>query len=141
MLNHIAIMGRMTRDPELRKTPNGTSVASFTLAVDRDLTPKGGEKETDFIDCVAWAGTADFVSGYFFKGSMAVVDGRLQLRDWKDKDGNKRRSAEIVANRVYFGEGKKSSEPQNLENPGRFTMMKDDGGFTMMEDDGEELPI
>ena len=141
MLNHIVIMGRMTRDPELRKTPNGTSVASFTLAVDRDFTPESGEKETDFIDCVAWKGTADFVSGYFFKGSMAVVDGRLQLRDWKDKDGNKRRSAEVVANCVYFGEGKKSSEPQNLENPGRFTMMKDDGGFTMMDDDGEELPL
>ena len=107
MLNHIVIMGRMTRDPELRKTPNGTSVASFTLAVDRDLTPKGAEKETDFIDCVAWAGTADFVSGYFFKGSMAVVDGRLQLRDWKDKDGNKRRSAEVVADNVYFGDSKR----------------------------------
>lgn len=141
MLNHIVIMGRLTRDPELRKTQSGTSVASFTLAVDRDFTQEGGEKETDFIDCVAWKGTADFVSGYFFKGSMAVVDGRLQLRDWKDKDGNKRRSAEIVANRVYFGEGKRNTEPQNLENPGRFTMMKDDGGFTMMEDDGEELPF
>lgn len=129
MLNHIVIMGRMTRDPELRKTPNGTSVASFTLAVDRDLTPKGGEKETDFIDCVAWAGTADFVSGYFFKGSMAVVDGRLQIRDWKDKDGNKRRSAEVVANRVYFGAGKRNTEVQNQENPGGFTMMdEDDGG-------------
>ena len=90
MLNRIVIMGRMTRDPELRKTNGGTSVASFTLAVDRDLTPKGGEKETDFIDCVAWAGTADFVSGYFFKGSMAVVDGRIRtatsaglLRSWQ----------------------------------------------------------
>lgn len=133
MLNHIVIMGRLTRDPELRKTQGGTSAASFTLAVDRDLTPKGGEKETDFIDCVAWKGTADFVSGYFFKGSMAVVDGRLQLRDWKDKDGNKRRSAEIVANRVYFGEGKKSSEPKDPANPGGFTMMDDD--------DGEEPPF
>lgn len=107
MLNHIVIMGRLTRDPELRKTQGGTSVASFTLAVDRDLTPKGGEKETDFIDCVAWAGTADFVSGYFFKGSMAVVDGRLQLRDWKDKDGNKRRNAEVLADNIYFGDAKK----------------------------------
>ena len=142
MLNKIFIMGRLTRDPELRTTNSGTSVASFSLAVDRNYKGADGEKETDFIDCVAWKGTADFVSGYFYKGSMAVVDGRLQLRDWKDKDGNKRRSAEIVANRVYFGEGKKSSEPQNLENPGRFTMMKDDGGFTMMdEDDGEELPF
>ena len=126
MLNHISIMGRLTRDPELRKTPNGTSVASFTLAVDRDFAAQGAEKETDFIDCVAWKGTADFVSGYFFKGSMAVVDGRLQLRDWKDKDGNKRRSTEVVANRVYFGEGKRNTEPQNQENPGGFTMMDDD---------------
>ena len=123
MLNHIVIMGRLTRDPELRKTQGGTSVASFTLAVDRDFTPEGGEKETDFIDYVAWKGTADFVSGYFFKGSMAVVDGRLQLRDWKDKDGNKRRSAEVVANRVYFGEGKKSSEPKD----GKPRRVYDDG--------------
>lgn len=108
MLNHIVIMGRLTRDPELRKTQGGTSVASFTLAVDRDLTPKGGEKETDFIDCVAWAGTADFVSGYFFKGSMAVVDGRLQLRDWKDKDGNKRRNAEVLADNIYFGDARRT---------------------------------
>ena len=129
MLNHISIMGRLTRDPELRKTPNGTSVASFTLAVDRDFKQDGREKETDFIDCVAWKGTADFVNGYFFKGSMAVVDGRLQIRDWKDKDGNKRRSAEVVANRVYFGEGKRNTEPKGPENPGWFTMMdEDDGG-------------
>ena len=132
MLNHIVIRGRMVRGPEFRKTRSGTSVASFTLAVDRDFTSEGAEKETDFIDCVAWKGTADFVSGYFFKGSMAVVDGRLQLRDWKDKDGNKRRSAEIVANRVYFGEGKRNTEPQDPGNP---------GGFTMMEDDGEEPPF
>lgn len=124
MLNHIVIMGRLTRDPELRKTQGGTSVASFTLAVDRDFKPEGGEKETDFIDCVAWKGTADFVSGYFFKGSMAVVDGRLQLRDWKDKDGNKRRSAEIVANSVYFGEGKRNTEPQK---PGKPRRVYDDG--------------
>lgn len=133
MLNHIVIMGRMTRDPELRKTPNGTSVASFTLAVDRDFKQDGGEKETDFIDCVAWKGTADFVNGYFFKGSMAVVDGRLQLRNWEDKDGNKRRSAEVVANRVYFGEGKRNTEPKDPANPGGFTMMD--------EDDGDVLPF
>ena len=133
MLNRIVIMGRLTRDPELRKTPNGTSVASFTLAVDRNLTPMGGVNESDFFDWVAWAVTAVFVSGYFFKGSMAVVDGRLQLRDWKDKDGNKRRSAEVVANRVYFGEGKKSSEPKDPANPGGFTMMD--------EDDGDQPPF
>ena len=133
MLNKISIMGRLTRDPELRSTQSGTPVASFSLAVDRDFKEQDGSRATDFIDCVAWKGTADFVSGYFFKGSMAVVDGRLQLRDWKDKDGNKRRSAEVVANRVYFGEGKRNTEPQNPENPGGFTMMD--------EDDGEELPF
>ena len=108
MLNHITIMGRLTRDPELRRTGSGTAVASFTLAVDRDFAPEdGGEKETDFIDCVAWRGTGEFVSKYFQKGSMAVVSGRLQIRSWTDKDGNKRRSAEVVADNVYFGEAKK----------------------------------
>lgn len=108
MLNHIVIMGRLTRDPELRYTQSGTAVASFTLAVDRDFTSKdSGEREVDFIDCVAWRNTGEFVSKYFSKGSMAVVSGRLQLRDWQDKDGNKRRSAEVVAGNVYFGSSKK----------------------------------
>ena len=106
MLNNIILMGRLTRDPELRYTQNQTPVASFTLAVDRDFS-KGEEKQTDFIDIVAWRQTAEFVSKYFSKGSMAVVQGRLQLRDWTDKDGAKRRSAEVVADRVYFGEAKK----------------------------------
>lgn len=113
MLNHITIMGRMTRDPELRRTNSGKPVASFTVAVDRDYAPEGQERETDFIDCVAWNGTAEFVSKYFTKGSMIVVDGRLQLRGWTDKDGNKRRSAEILASSVYFGESKKSQESNN----------------------------
>ena len=115
MLNHIVIMGRLTRDPELRKTRIGTSVASFTVAVDRDFSGKdSGEKETDFIDCVAWRGTAEFVDKYFKKGRMIVVSGRLQLRDWTDKDGNKRVSAEIVADSCYFGDSKKDEDkPQS----------------------------
>ena len=109
MLNHIVIMGRLTRDPELRRTGSGIAVASFTVAVDRDFSGRdGGEKETDFIDCVAWRQTGEFVSKYFTKGSMVVVSGRLQIRNWNDKDGNKRRTAEVVADNVYFGESKRS---------------------------------
>jgi single-strand DNA-binding protein len=107
MLNVSTIMGRLTRDPELRRTDSGIAVTSFSVAVDRDRAPEGQEKETDFIDCVAWRGTAEFVSKYFSKGSMIVVSGRLQIRSWTDKEGQKRRSAEIVADNVYFGEGKK----------------------------------
>lgn len=111
MLNHITIMGRLTRDPELRRTGSGIAVASFTVAVDRDFGGRdGGERETDFIDCVAWRQTGEFVSKYFTKGSMIVVSGRLQIRNWTDKEGNKRRSAEVVADNVYFGESKRSSE-------------------------------
>ena len=111
MLNHITIMGRLTRDPELRRTGSGIAVASFTVAVDRDFGGRdGGERETDFIDCVAWRQTGEFVSKYFTKGSMIVVSGRLQIRNWNDKDGNKRRSAEVVADNCYFGESKRSSE-------------------------------
>lgn len=106
MLNHIVIMGRLTRDPELRRTGGGTAVASFTVAVDRDFSSKD-EKETDFIDCVAWRSTGEFVNKYFSKGSMILVSGRLQIRTWTDKDGNKRRSAEVVADDVYFGESKR----------------------------------
>ena len=110
MLNHIVIMGRLTRDPELRRTGSGTAVAAFTVAVDRDYAAQGQEKETDFIDCVAWAQRGEFVSKYFSKGSMIVVSGRLQIRGWTDKDGNKRRSAEINADNCYFGESKGRSE-------------------------------
>ena len=111
MLNHITIMGRLTRDPELRRTGSGIAVASFTVAVDRDFGGRdGGEKETDFIDCVAWRQTGEFVSKYFTKGSMIVVSGRLQIRSWSDKDGNKRRTAEVVADNVYFGESKRSGD-------------------------------
>ena len=108
MLNHITIMGRLTRDPELRYTQSQTPVASFTLAVDRDFGGRdGGEKQTDFIDCVAWRQTAEFVSKYFQKGSMAVVSGRLQIRDWTDREGGKRRSAEVVVDNMYFGESRR----------------------------------
>ena len=108
MLNHITIMGRLTRDPELRRTGSGIAVASFSLAVDRDFGKnENGERETDFIDCVAWRQTGEFVSKYFTKGRMAVVSGRLQIRSWNDKDGNKRRTAEVVADNVYFGDSKR----------------------------------
>ena len=111
MLNHITVMGRLTRDPELRRTGSGVAVASFTLAVDRDFGGRdGGERETDFIDCVAWRQTGEFVSKYFTKGRMAVVSGRLQIRNWTDKDGNKRRSAEVVADNVYFGDSKRDGD-------------------------------
>ena len=119
MLNKITIMGRLTRDPELRRTGSGVAVASFTLAVDRDFGGQNGEKEVDFIDCVAWRQTGEFVSKYFAKGRMAVVTGRLQIRKWKDKDGNNRSTAEVVADSVYFGDSKKESDttqdkpPQN----------------------------
>lgn len=111
MLNHIVIMGRMTRDPELRRTASGTAVASFTLAVDRDFAPKdGGDRETDFIDCVAWRSTGEFVSKYFAKGRMAVVSGRLLIRPWMDKDGNNRRSAEVIVENIYFGDSRRAAE-------------------------------
>jgi len=121
MLNKIFIMGRLTRDPELRRTQSGTAVTSFSLAVDRDYKSQSGEKETDFIDVVAWRSTAEFVSKYFTKGRMAVVEGRLQIHDWKDKDGNNRHSAEVVADNIYFGDSRKDTAapaeplPEELE--------------------------
>ena len=119
MLNHISIMGRMTKDPELRRTNSGTSVASFTLAVDRDFSK---EKETDFIECVAWGKTAEFVSNHFGKGKMAIVAGRLQIRKWEDKNGNKRNSAEVVAENVYFGDSKKD----NIAPASDYTLLQDE---------------
>lgn len=123
MLNRICIMGRLTAAPELRYTQQNTPVASFTLAVDRDFQSGGSEKQTDFIPCVAWRGTAEFVSKYFTKGSMAAVSGRLQLRDWTDKDGNKRRTAEVVADNIYFGESKKRDTSPDVP----FEEIPDDG--------------
>ena len=111
MLNHIVIMGRLVRDPELRRTGNGIAVASFRVAVDRDFAPKdGGERKADFIDCVAWRQTGEFISKYFTKGRMIVVSGRLQIRSWTDKDGNKRRTAEVVADNCYFGDSKRDGD-------------------------------
>lgn len=110
MLNRITLMGRLTRDPELRRTQSGTAVTSFSLAVDRDFKGQGGERETDFIDIVAWRATAEFVSKYFTKGRMAVVEGRLQIRDWTDREGGKRRSAEVIADNVYFGDSKRDGD-------------------------------
>ena len=116
MLNHIVLMGRLTRDPELRRTNSGTAVATFTVAVDRDFASgTTGEKETDFIDCVAWRNTAEFVSKYFTKGRMAVVSGKLQIRQYNDKDGNKRKAAEVVADSVYFGDSNKDASAPNRD--------------------------
>jgi len=117
MLNRIVLMGRLTRDPELRRTQSGTAVTSFTIACDRDFKAQSGEKETDFIDIVAWRGTAEFVSKYFAKGRMAIVEGRLQIRDWTDNNGGKRRSAEVVADNIYFGDSKRDSAPGDYGAP------------------------
>lgn len=146
MLNHITIMGRLTRDPELRRTGSGIAVASFSLAVDRDYGSRdGGERETDFIDCVAWRQTGEFVSKYFTKGRMAVVSGRLQIRGWTDKDGNNRRTAEIVADSVYFGDSKRdgdsgSTTPSYGSYPAPATASASDD-YAMLDDGGGELPF
>ena len=149
MLNHIVLMGRLTRDPELRRTQSSIPVVSFTLAVDRDYSSRdGGERQTDFIDIVAWRSTAEFVSKYFTKGSMAVVSGRLQIRDWTDRDGGKRRSAEVVADNVYFGESKKSRDGASGGSYSNSSYSYNDGGYSAppiettfeVEDDGE-LPF
>ena len=118
MLNRIILMGRLARDPELRHTQTGTPVASFRLAVDRDFKDKQtGEKATDWIDVVAWRQTAEFVSRFFTKGRLAVVEGRLQIRDWTDRDGGKRRSAEVIAENVYFGDSKRDAEAGGYSAP------------------------
>ena len=127
MLNHIVVMGRLTRDPELRKTAAGVSVTSFTVAVDRDFS-QDGQKETDFIDVVAWRSTAEFAAKYFTKGRMAVVSGRLQIRNWEDKEGNKRRTAEILAENIYFGDSKKDGSG-NTGNYGAQAYTAPDGGY------------
>lgn len=142
MLNHITIMGRLTKDPELRYTQSQTAVASFTVAVDRDFKNKGtGEKETDFIDCVAWRNTAEFVNKYMSKGILVVVSGKLQIRDWKDKSGNNRKSAEVVADNVYFGESKKSggSTASNISPSGK--PYPKGTTFSEIEDAEGELPF
>lgn len=112
MLNHITLQGRFVRDPELRRTQSGTAVCSFTLAVDRDIKDQSGNRQTDFIDHVAWSGTAELVSKHFRKGSAAVTSGRLELRDWTDREGNKRRNAEVRVESIYFAESKKGAAEQ-----------------------------
>ena len=129
-LNRITIMGRLTRDPELRRTQSGAPVTSFTMAVDRDFKSQSGDKETDFIDVVAWRNTAEFAAKYFTKGRMAVVEGRLQIRDWQDRDGNKRRSAEVIADSIYFGDRK----PQDAQ-PAVHAINVDASDFDEIEDD------
>ena len=149
MLNHIVIMGRLTRDPELRYTQSQTPVASFTVAVDRDFGGRdGGEKQTDFIDCVAWRQTAEFVSKYFNKGSMAVVSGRLQIRDWTDREGGKRRSAEIVVDNFYFGESRRrdgdtgsASHSTYSYDAGKSSASAPASAFSELDDGDEELPF
>lgn len=127
MLNKCFLLGRMTKDPEIRRTNGGTAVTSFTLAVDRDFKTNG-EKETDFIDVVAWRNTAEFVSKYFSKGRMAIVEGRLQIRDWTDKNGNKRRTAEVVADNVYFGDSKKENKEEPEYKQADFAEISEEDG-------------
>lgn len=152
MLNHITIMGRLTRDPELRYTQSQTPVASFTLAVDRDFGGRdGAEKQTDFIDCVAWRQTAEFVNKYFSKGSMAVVSGRLQIRDWTDREGGKRRSAEVVVDNIYFGESRRrdSSEGSSYDSRSSYSSYEaprsaspaPSSPFSDLDDGDGELPF
>ena len=167
MLNHIVIMGRLVRDPELRRTGSGVAVASFRVAVDRDFAPKdGGERKADFIDCVAWRQTGEFISKYFAKGRMIIVDGRLEMRDWTDKEGNKRTSAEIVVANAYFGDSKRDGDSGNSSYGGNAYGAHNYGGssysapapapsyggysapasapasdFAMLEDDDAQLPF
>lgn len=156
MLNHIDIMGRLTRDPELRRTGSGIAVASFSVAVERDFPSKDtGEREVDFINCVAWRQTGELVSKYFAKGSMIVVSGRLQMRNWTDKDGNKRTTAEIVADNVYFGESKKDREeraksgvpsfyesvPYYSGSGGGYYVKPAVSDFALLDDDDAQLPF
>jgi single-strand DNA-binding protein len=135
MLNKIIIQGRLTKDVELRRTGTGTPVASFTLAVDRDF----GDKETDFIECVAWKNTAEFMDKYFSKGRMAVVVGRLQIRGWTDKDGNKRKTAEVVAENVYFGDSKNDTAPASV--PAYASAPAPAQNYAMLTDDDALLPF
>ena len=146
MLNRTCLMGRLTRDPELRNTQTGIPVCSFSIACDRNFKNANGERETDFFDCVAWRQTAEFVSRHFTKGRMAVVEGRLQMRDWTDKDGNKRVAAEVVADNVYFGDSKRDGAsggdyaPPAYGSPASTYSAPAGGGFAEIEEDGE-LPF
>ena len=146
MLNHITIMGRLVRDPDYRTTGSGLSVSNFSVAVDRDFKTDSGEKETDFIDCVAWRNTAEFVTKYLHKGSMVVVSGRLQIRSWTDKDGNKRRTAEVVADNVYFAESKRQADSNSASAPApamsyQPPVAPSGADFALLDDDDAQLPF
>ena len=158
MLNHITLMGRLVRDPELRRTGTGIAVASFRIAVDRDFGSKdGGERKADFIDCVAWRQTGEFISKYFAKGRMIVVDGRLEMRDWTDKEGNKRTSAEVIVENAYFGDSKRDGDSGSAFGGNSFSNAYaapsgNYGGysapagnpasdFAMLDDDDAQLPF
>ena len=142
MLNKVVIMGRFTKDPELRRTGSGTAVTSFSLACDRDFKSQSGDKETDFIEVVAWKNTAEFVSKYFSKGRMAVVEGRLQIRGWTDEAGNKRTTAEVVADNVYFADSKRSESNDNQkENFNALSGRLSDDFVPALNDDTSELPF
>ena len=150
MLNHIVLMGRLTRDPELRRTGSNIAVCSFPIACDRDYTAAGAEKAVDFIDIVAWRNTAEFVARNFTKGRMAVVSGRLQIRSWTDKEGNKRRTAEIVADNVYFGDSKKDASgatttyppiPSGSSQNTSYNIPPVNNEFAQFEEDDSDLPF
>ena len=152
MLNHITLMGRLVRDPELRRTGSGVAVASFRIAVDRDYSPKdGGERKADFIDCVAWRQTGEFISKYFAKGRMIVVDGRLEMRDWTDKEGNKRISAEVIVENAYFGDSRREGDSGASYGSSYSAPAPSFGGysapaapasdFAMLDDDDAQLPF
>ena len=147
MLNQVTIMRRLTRDPELRYTQSNTPVASFTVAVDRDYSKDSGSRETDFIDCVAWRSTAEFISKYFTKGSLAAITGRLQIRDWTDKEGNKRRNAEVIVDNVYFGESKRRDSEASPSYGGGFEYSAPQAPspsgneFEELSEDDGELPF
>ena len=141
MLNKVVIMGRFTKDPELRRTGSGTAVTSFSLACDRDFKSQSGEKETDFIEVVAWKNTAEFVNKYFSKGRMAVVEGRLQIRDWTDKAGNKRTTAEVVADNVYFADSKRSESNDNQKENFNALSGRVSDDFVPISEEGGEIPF
>ena len=141
MLNKVVIMGRFTKDPELRRTGSGTAVTSFSLACDRDFKSQSGDKETDFIEVIAWKNTAEFVSKYFSKGRMAVVDGRLQIRDWTDKAGNKRTTAEVVADNVYFADSKRSESNENQKENFNALSGRLSDDFVPISEEGGEIPF
>lgn len=142
MLNEVILMGRLTRDPDVRMTQNGTTAANFTLACERDYAPQGQDRETDFFDIVAFRNTADFVGQYFAKGQLVAVKGRLQQRDWTDKQGNKRRTTEVLADRCYFAEKRQDRDASDAG----FQQMSDSTPVPFVEPDmqmglGDELPF